>query len=352
MLIPTTPPTARLEFLPEDTIAVAAEIESREVIAFRAWVPGFEMDLAETSREDEEGFIDNNCDGCEYYFETTQLDSRDLDALGGLPDWAGEVTEATVVSACPCYSNGLSNVNFPCRAGHDGPLDGPCGGDYYDGPPMLFEITFARGNLTRRAARIPIKTRAFAQAAFLKRDGEHLSLYVAGNDRNLNTHSGGEICWGNNTEPCDLASLVEAYAGSTFNDDLMNYAQFLEVSVRVKRLARTLPETIGAGGHRRHGEYVDGLCDAMLAVDPLHDQAAYGLLAAMGAKPQRDGLIVLPLVWQDFRSEGTLLSPPLPCGVSVLVRPEAGGTGMVIGQAPCFSTISPSPVPSLQLAHA
>jgi hypothetical protein len=46
MLIPTTPPIGRLEFLPSPLIAAAA-IKLPDALQIQAWVPGFSMELAD-----------------------------------------------------------------------------------------------------------------------------------------------------------------------------------------------------------------------------------------------------------------------------------------------------------------
>jgi len=356
MLIPTTPPTGRLEFLPEDTIAATATRLPENELELSVWIPGFSMDLAEGSESSEDDFIDYHCDGCDYYFDTYELDSRDRDRLkvSGLPDWADEVVSVTVDSPCPCHRSGLEYVSFPCAAGHSGPSDGSDGG-CFDGPPMRFDLTLQVATSSHSGERYLYThgTKAWSQAAYIKRgDPEHAELCLSASDRSLNIHSSGVICWGDNSDPVDLASMVEVYAGTTFNDDLMRYPEFHSVRGTMRSSMQGLALSEGGSAKSRRHEFVDGRHAAMLVVDPALHNETYPLLLAMGARPQGDSLIVLPLMWHDTRAEGTLISPPLGCGVSVLVRPGADNTGIVIGQSRCFSAVSPSPVPSLQLAHA
>jgi hypothetical protein len=359
MLIPTAPPTGRLEFLPYDTIAATATRLPRGQLELSVWVPGFDMDLDEGSKcSSEEGFIDEHCEGCDYYFEDYDLDSSELGRLGvdRLDDWAGAVISATVESSCPCWKEGLDCVSFPCRAGLSAPSDHAEGGSF-NGPPMCFSLTLNMAPPSSRAGLGIVSsvdsTKAWSQAAYVKReDPEPAELCLSSSDRSLNIHPGGEVCWGCNDNPVDLASMVEVYAGTTFNEDLMGYSEFHSVRKTMNSNMQGLALGKGCFAKARRREFVDGRHAAMLVVHPTSHSKAHPLLLAMGAKPQGDGLIVLPLMWHDTRAESTLISPPLGCGVSVLVRPDVGNTGIVVGQAPCSNTISPSPAPSPQLAHA
>jgi hypothetical protein len=346
MLIPTTPPIGRLEFLPSPLIAAAA-IKLPDALQIQAWVPGFSMELADGKGSDDDDFFDSYCDDCEYHFDSYDLTPGECECLTvrGLPDCASEVVAVTVTSSCPCYADGLSAVQFPCAAGHDGP--GFSEGGTYAGPPMLFSLTL------KRSTGEAIATDAWSQAAYVRRTSNSSPLLcLSASDRSLNIHSSGEICWGSNDTPVDLFSLVEAYAISEFNDDLMSYNDFHAMRRRIFDDECRLVATCGDSATARRREFVDGIYAAMLVVDPSQHCYCFSLLLAMGAKPQSDGLLVLPLVWHDQRSEDVLISPPLDCGVSVLVRPGPSNAGLVIGQASCCNTYSPAPVPSLELAHA
>jgi hypothetical protein len=352
MLIPDAPPAGRLEFMPALAHAATATSALGNV-TLRAWVPGFEMDL-EACGESEESFREDNCVGCSYYFDSYELTHTELDEvkITGLPDWAGEAASITVYSACPASDDGIGEVSFPCRAGCDGPSD-EVGGSY-TGPPMLFELTFKALPRSRSVYWQSAESRAWAQAAYVTTSADGVPLLcLAGNERSLNIHGEGEICWGDNPAPVDLASTVESYAYSKFNDDLMSYSDFHDVRNRMRSVESYLRSSQGESSNpsQRTKQFVHGRYNAMLVVEPIGHASCHALLRAMGAKPQDDGLLVLPLMWHDQRDEAVLISPPLGCGVSVLVRPGPNNTGLIIGQAPCVNTVSPSPVLSPELAH-
>lgn len=350
MLIPTTPPIGRLEFLPAKAIAASAVKTPDSYVELRVWVPGFSMWLADGNGDSDDDFIDRYCNesSCEYYFDEYEMGESDCESLTvrGLPDYAGEIISATVTSSCPCYRSGLDSVNFPCAAGRDGPSSGAEGGNY-EGPPMVFALTLSRS--TGKAG----ATHAWSQAAYVNRslNGSPV-LCLSRSDRSLNIHSSGEICWGSNDTPSDLASIAEAYAISEFNGDLMGYRDFHVMRQSMVDIECKLVASHGDSAHARRSEFVDGIYDAILVIDPVLHKYCFNLLLAMGAERQSDGLLVLPLMWRDRRNEDVLISPPLGCGMSVLVRPGPDNAGIVVGQAPSNNTLSPSPVPSLELAHA
>jgi len=339
--------------MPESAYAATAASAFGNV-TLRTWVPGFEMELEEGG-ESEEYFREDKCVGCEYYFDSYELTGADLEGVNitGLPYRAGGATSITVYSACPAHDGGIEEVCFPCTAGYDGPSDKD--GGSYTGPPMLFELIFKTLPRHRSVHWNAPETRAWAQAAHVttSADGAPL-LCLAGNERSLNIHGEGEICWGDNPAPVDLASTVESYAYSKFNDDLMSYSDFHNVRNHMRLVESNLRSSQGESSSRsqRIKQFVHGRYNAMLVVEPVGHASCHALLHAMGAQPQDDGLLVLPLMWHDQRDETVLISPPLGCGVSVLVRPGPDNTGLIIGQAPCVNTVSPSPVPSPELAHA
>lgn len=364
MLIPKTPPVGRLEFLPEGTIAAAAKANGsawRWDIVLQCWIPGFQMELRDVCVSDED-FIEEHCDSsCDYYYENRDLYDHELVMLRDLPDGAGDVIAATVTSVCPCCSDGLGSVNFPCKAGHSDPSDGRDGGSF-EGPPMLFELDLLNAAAPAHASRRIRSTwragdvRAFSQAAYVRKGDGKTLLCLAGNDRSLNIHSGGSICWGENDAPSDLASTVETYSCTDFNADLMSYPDFHRIRGEIATLNRNLIQSRGDSASWIKHDFVLGNHSAMLVLHPQANGAAYALLRAMGCTPQDDGLLVLPLMWRNLQDEsGDLISAPLPCGLSALVRPGPDNTGVVIGQAPCCNDIPlplSSHVPQLELAHA
>ena len=310
------------------------------VVRLRCWMPdGFAVIEHRGSNDDEneEAFIEDNCRGCDYYFEEEDADCSNYPT----DDNGNSIICGTVQSQCPCYRCGLPDVSWPCAAGYDEPTWGN-GDDEIVLSPMVFRI-----DLRPELRWLVHATGAHCQKAERTADGWRIGgQYEAGN-----VHASGDICWGDNSAPLSLAEAVATYGDAPGNSDLLKPYEFESSRRAVRRShADGMPPGVVIGGGY----------DAMLVCTAAHDPAAYLLLRCSGA-PADGGLIVLGLTRCSHEIDGELvagyLTDPIINGRSWLVidhpeRLEEGGEGydqlgLLLGQIQSASQIPcSSPAPS------
>lgn len=347
-LIPQTAPTLHIQPLPEGYLLASGEWNnytpnlsrtSYRTIRLTAWMPdnfdvcaGNDSGLDESDIERE--FEDSYCDDCCYHFGENHLDRSECD---GMEDEDGNpVTSATVVSKCPCYSEGVDHVDFPCLAGYDGPDYDSVDQDDIDLSPMAFAIDVhpSRGWFINKG------TSAWCQK--VNEDGLCSDRWRAGN-----AYENDQVCWGNdNDTPDTLAVAAATYADAPGNADLLSPLAFTQNRHRCRQATPS---------HPLPGQLVRSGYDALLVASAADTPAAYLLLRGSGI-PAEHGLIVIGLIATSHTLEDGSTVPAYRtetiadgrCWLVIndpaaLDRPEADGRGLLLGQ---FSPDSPTPCTS------
>lgn len=292
------------------------------------WLPdNFAVTPAGTNDDDdviEEGFIEDYCKSCDYYFDERDLSSSECH---GMTDHQGNrLISATVQSRCPCYTEDLWAVSWPCPEDYNDPYaEAAKSQGQIELSPMAFavDIEFTPDRIFAG----PIK--AWCQA--VSEDGLCGERYQAGN-----THGDDRVCWGNdNDDPDTLATAVVTYGDAPGNNDLLNPAAFASHRARCRadRPVHPLPGLLVRGGY-----------DALLLATRDATPAAYLLLRGSGV-PADDGLIVIGLKAINTTVDGTTVSgyaTEPACGNRrwlLINDPErledaAAGYGLLLGQLP------------------
>lgn len=261
--------------------------EARHYIRLTAWMPdrwGL-CEFADLDSEDaDEHWIDDNCDGCKYNFDT--YDEESSSNLDGIVDDDGNQAVLVRYESCCPYGRGggFDCVSFPCPAG----LDGPDSSYYsiHDGPmpPMAYSVDL--NPFTGRAH----YSYAWMQACF---PSDLLNPRLTRIYQSINTFDDHKVCWGEeNSTPESLPAVVATYCDARANADLLQPESFSQYRTMVRK---DPPITAPAGIAIGPGY------DAALLVSAQHHRTAYLLLRASGV-PANDGHIVAGLRHHDANS--------------------------------------------------
>ena len=260
-------------------------------ICIKAWLAdGWGYTTTQGSGGDSDGnerdFLENTCDSCSYYHGTMDGDCDDMTDNDGNP-----IESCRVNSQCPCYEDGVSYVDFPCLAGHDGPSESDGDDETFKLPAMVFSIHLDRSNLqVTRYSPINIEIQV-ARAC----DYAVSETFRAGN-----VYDDTTVCWGNdNTIPRSLPEAVEAYADAPGNDDLLSAKEFKYNASRSRNADLD--------------EAIDDACiiepgyDAVLIASATVNPSAFLLLAGSGAV-HSNGLLMLGVRrYQHINDDGNTL---------------------------------------------
>ena len=222
---PTEAPLVHFEPLPSN--AVAIHVEQKLYVAgsystakkhenalwTTVWAPRTSpMRCVEGT--DDESFVDQHCYDCRYYVEQMEFEAYDLD-YPSLNTPEGELEVAGTVyfeSPCPCYNNGLGEVEFPCSNELDGPEERES--------DVELSCEFMRYSTVRDPKSANLITDEAAQQGFAVIDGE---FCVGEKHRAINTFDHGtyDICWGDNSNGNNLLEIEMLFTSSPANEDLL-----------------------------------------------------------------------------------------------------------------------------------
>jgi hypothetical protein len=301
----------------------------------------------ESSQDYEEAFIEDNCNHCSYYFEEQSGECSEHD----IEDEDGNIViSCRVRSQCPCYTDGLFCVSWPCAAGHSKPSDSYGDGEDFSLPPMAFAV-----NLSPRSFTL------FEINAWVQDVSCDTGIWRA-TDRltAINVHSNESVCWGNeNSTPRSLPEAVATYSDTGANEDLLPVSSF---KANISQARSQKPQ------HPVTGSLVGPGYDALLIATVAETPAAFLLLTASGAAAT-DGLIALGLTstshtFEDGTTVNAYLTDPLVNGRSWLLvndpktleNEDYDGRGLLLGQLqstafpPCDSPAPSSSAPAVLAA--
>ena len=218
---PTEAPSVHIELLPSN--AVAVKTEARDYVTKNSTTPAFFITvwaprttpMSCVGGQDSDEFIEEYCHGCSYYTEEMEFDASTLDYPElQTPEGRLEVTGTVFFnSPCPCYNDGLGDIEFPCHAGYDAPesdeeCDEELGCEY-----MQYGVVRSHSGtlLTDWAQQQGIHFEAGYAAV--------TNAYPS-----INTFSGAKnICWGSNDSGDSLLEIEMLYTTSPANQDLLSF---------------------------------------------------------------------------------------------------------------------------------
>ena len=315
----------------------------------------------------EEAFKEEHCDSCSFYFDVDDIPVRDLRIDVSYQDEEVDIRQSTlrVASPCPCYRDGIDDVDWPCASGEDyrdyDPSDLPTA----EGEPITYSYTRFTTRLNPSSLQLGPSTRGygcFYGVALQRIECVNGTWLQSGALRSLNAfdEAGGEICWGYGTAtPVNLADAAATYVRTPSNDDLLRLdgydhnienldrTQFTEPTQGVQSISGALFEPT-AGEH------------ALLIASTATPQTFLLLGTAPGAQII-NGVAAVLATWHpavplpNGDTLGCWLSPALPDGTRWLAAmdPETNQplNGLLIGQLKlpadlCASTPPTSSAPA------
>lgn len=258
---PTKPPRLHIHPLPREfRLARIRPVPSQEgepLLMIDAWMPKQWRtgSIVTNSDRNSDDFLDEYCYNCDLYCNkrTISLNDRHIDCIdisieftNGAAIDEGDVTEISFASPCPCHSEGLSSVDWPCPAGHDLQDyidDGEAGEDSINLDCLRFSILLNARTL--RPDRDDTNSPFRAALQDVTQDLGNGNWYITRRRRTLNTYDPSHaICWGSGTEePINLAEAAETYANTPANEDLLHFDSYYE-NLNQMRRSEFLPEPL------------------------------------------------------------------------------------------------------------
>ena len=208
LLTPTEAPTVHLEMLPSRAKAVRVTT-SPTAIRIACWASGEYAMETDGSGSTEDDFVASFCEDCQWHTEEIE-NYADGEEVNGLQILGRYYTE----SPCPCYQNGLSHVSFPCEEGYT--FDPDSSYDELCTDHIRMDIALDPKSY------LPRIFFGMQQGCRVEEDG---LVYLTGTYPAVNCFNDDHVCWGDNSEPNDLADAFTIYLESEANQDLTSYEE-------------------------------------------------------------------------------------------------------------------------------
>lgn len=228
-----------------------------------------------------ENFVEDTCKSCDYYFDEYSDSPVDIEDDDGNP-----AVSITYKSRCPCKTDGIDYVGWPCAGGHKDPelassseAEGPM-------PPMTYAVNLYP------ATGVISASLAYMQALNPR------SQQVSGVYRSMNTYGDHTVCWGNdNDAPETLPEVVEQYISTPANDDLLKVHEYLQNRRNLEDGDTHKPVS---------GLVIPPGCDAALMVSAAYQPSAFLLLRGTGF-PSSEGMLAIGLRRHSLLHDGQWL---------------------------------------------
>ena len=218
-------PRVHIEVLPDNTKAVNAEYHvhrkthqystnepnTQQAITITAWTSS-DVPMQGTSSMNDEVFVDNYCCDCPFHCEELEVDGE-----GIYTEYDGQEVELRgtcyAYSPCPCYTDGLGEVSWPCIAGHNIEELGEDAEDI-DLNNMFFAVRVAADTSAIISDYAGLQKVEFINNTVYSTE-EHPAVNCYAHDNH--------ICWGGNIVPNTLNGIAQAYSATPANQDLTEF---------------------------------------------------------------------------------------------------------------------------------
>ena len=207
-IFPTEPPSAQIHLLPKNSHFISYNLDDNLNIS--AWMHDEFITIDQSNKLSNDTFYEmycNNCVRAKYGFLKDYTDEE------GEVDW--DRIDGGIDKFCNVYDEGYYGQY--CIYGYNKEKI-----DNFTVAPMVFTISLSSTTFKT----LDNRDRAFLQAATL----ENKHIYTTDRYMASNVHGSEEspnhICWGENSQPQDLRSIVFDYSNTPFNDDLVTLDAF------------------------------------------------------------------------------------------------------------------------------
>lgn len=332
-LSPSTAPTVHIELLPATAKAVDVSVDTTDQYPFvniTTWASGPDIYVRSNTDSAYEDYVEYTCSECRYYTEEIEHEA-DGQLINGMELTGSFFTD----SPCPCYSNGIGEVSFPCEDGRDGP-------ELNDDDDVQCEhIRYSISYLPRFDTADISRGTIFIQACNISDDG---NVYVSSKHSAINCYESGDICWGNLTPPTNLADILVLYTSSPGNEDLTSISAHQDGHYAASCNQEDIrPTAVPCPTHGERGKAVAIAC-------AMWNTAAFMLLASSGCPVNKDVTYVPVSLYPNVAiDDDTILNvfatDVLSSGTRLLfyhsVPEDIGYNGQVIGQVPSTFSLEP-----------
>jgi len=216
-IFPTKPPSAQIHLLPKNSHFISYNVD--DSLNISAWMKDEFLTIDQCNKLSNDEYYEEHCDNCnrsKYNFLNEYTDKD------GEVDW--DRIEGGEDNFCNVYDDGYHGQY--CIYGYDKEEI-----NNFTVAPMVFTISLSLTNFKT----LNDRDRAFLQAAIL----ENNHIYTTNRYMASNVHgdedSPSHICWGDNSQPQDLRSIVFDYSNTPFNDDLVTLDAFEDNCHRLRR---------------------------------------------------------------------------------------------------------------------
>ena len=209
LLTPTSAPIVHLELLPSRAKA-ARVVATNDVIRISCWSTGEYPMETDGSSNSEEAFVDNYCSECQWYREEIENYADGYEEVNGLTLIGTYYTS----SPCPCYNDGPSQVSFPCEEGYN-----------FDPNEIHEELNVDYLRMDNTIDPSLFFTNQFfgmQQGCYVDDNG---NVLLSNKFPAVNCFGDDKVCWGDNSEPNNLAEAFTIFTESEANQDLTSFSE-------------------------------------------------------------------------------------------------------------------------------
>ena len=211
---PTEAPLVHIEILPDAAKAVEAFVRDGKLF-IDTWASGSNIPCkASNSEANLEAFLEERCHDCSLYADTIEID---MDGQDTYDSEYGDITisdsSVRCYSPCNCVSDGIGDVEFPCRMGHEPEDDEDHSDVVLTAEFMQYSVSYdlSNGRPVYYAQQQPLT---------IYKD----QVWAADPSTAINTYErDNRICWGELCEPNNLLQAEASFTKSYANQDLCSF---------------------------------------------------------------------------------------------------------------------------------
>ena len=227
---PTEAPLVHIEILPDVAKAVEAYVRYGTLF-IDTWAEGSDIPCAAGS--DLEAFEQETCQECELYTDSLTIDMSDDEVYHSS---YGDVTisdsQVQIYSPCCCHSDSITEVQFPCRMGHEPETE--------EDPDLTLTAEFMQYSVSYELTSDFHKSKS---SVMYYAQQQPLTIYqdqvwTANPATAINTFErDNRICWGELNTPNNLLQAEASFTKSYANQDLCSFETHQENANDLNSLA-------------------------------------------------------------------------------------------------------------------
>lgn len=319
VIFPTEPNKVVIHPLPKEANLITYSV--RDLLWIESWLPDGYKTINQEIDMDNDDFYHTFCDGCtrNCYSFLSKYEDEDNDVDWDHPD---------LNNHCNVYDDGYHGQHCPEGHSFDDSDDSTIN---FSVAPMVFGIALhhlSEDHYNRRFDKVT--DTAYLCDGYEDEDGFHRTDSLIASNVYGNSDDIGNICWGGNARPQNLANVVDTYFSSPFNNDLTPLPAFEQNSDDVKSYVHN------NAYHLDEGTKV--LCnfspDALMIIDASKDISAFFYLLSAGFKsiPEAPHVMMVPLFNKTVEKDGNTFDGYVTVNDAVDKEWFVTHDGLLVGQ--------------------